>query len=88
MRVCGSWRKQMRIISIDKTTDGLAIKFDEKAKVAPEKLMEFYQHERRLELFAERHFARYRRQAKYYRNGAKSFGNDKLRRKGDKEKKV
>lgn len=33
--------EEMRIISIDKTSDGLAIKFDEKAKVAPEKLMEF-----------------------------------------------
>ena len=33
--------EEMRIISIDKTADGLAIKFDEKAKVAPEKLMEF-----------------------------------------------
>ncbi|MEO6588061.1 MAG: transcription-repair coupling factor, partial [Pyrinomonadaceae bacterium] len=33
--------EEMRIISIDKTTDGLAIKFDEKAKIAPEKLMEF-----------------------------------------------
>ena len=33
--------EEMRIISIDKTSDGLAIKFDEKAKVAPEKLMDF-----------------------------------------------
>ncbi|CAN5640260.1 transcription-repair coupling factor [soil metagenome] len=33
--------EQMRIISIDKTAEGLAIKFDEKAKVLPERLMEF-----------------------------------------------
>ncbi len=33
--------EELRIISIDKTSDGLAIKFDEKAKIAPEKLMEF-----------------------------------------------
>ncbi len=32
--------EEMRIISIDKTSDGLAIKFDEKARVAPEKLMD------------------------------------------------
>ncbi len=33
--------EEMRIISIDKTSDGLAVKFDENAKVAPEKLMDF-----------------------------------------------
>jgi transcription-repair coupling factor (superfamily II helicase) len=33
--------ERMRIISIDKTKDGLAIKLGENAKVAPEKLMEF-----------------------------------------------
>ena len=31
--------EQMRIISIDKTTDGIAIKLSENARVAPEKLM-------------------------------------------------
>ena len=31
--------EQMRIISIDKTTDGVAIKLAENARVAPEKLM-------------------------------------------------
>ncbi|MET0752278.1 MAG: transcription-repair coupling factor [Pyrinomonadaceae bacterium] len=33
--------ESMRVISIDKTKDGLAIKLGENAKVAPEKLMEF-----------------------------------------------
>jgi transcription-repair coupling factor (superfamily II helicase) len=33
--------ERMRIISIDKTKDGLAIKLGENARVAPEKLMEF-----------------------------------------------
>ena len=33
--------EKMHIISIDKTTDGFAVKLDEKAKVAPEKLMDF-----------------------------------------------
>ena len=33
--------EQMRVISIDKTKDGFAIKLSENAKIAPEKLMEF-----------------------------------------------
>jgi len=33
--------EQMRVVSIDKTKDGLAIKLNENAKVNPEKLMEF-----------------------------------------------
>lgn len=33
--------EEMHIVSIDKTAEGIAVKLDEKAKVAPEKLMEF-----------------------------------------------
>jgi transcription-repair coupling factor (superfamily II helicase) len=33
--------ERMRVVSIDKTKDGLAIKLSENARVAPEKLMEF-----------------------------------------------
>ncbi len=33
--------EQMRVVSVDKTRDGLAIKLGENAKVAPEKLMKF-----------------------------------------------
>jgi hypothetical protein len=33
----------MRVISIDKTNEGFAIKLDQNAKVSPESLMEFVQ---------------------------------------------
>ena len=33
--------ERMRVVSIDKTKDGFAIKLGENAKVAPEKLLEF-----------------------------------------------
>ncbi len=33
--------EQMRVVSVDKTRDGLAVKLGENAKVAPEKLMQF-----------------------------------------------
>ena len=31
----------MRVVSVDRTRDGLAVKLGENAKVAPEKLMQF-----------------------------------------------
>ncbi len=33
--------EKMRVVSVDKTREGFAIKLGENAKVAPEKLMEF-----------------------------------------------
>ena len=33
--------EEMRVVSIDKTNDGFAVKLDQNAKVSPEKLMEF-----------------------------------------------
>lgn len=33
--------EELRVVSIDKTNDGIAIKLDQNAKVSPEKLMEF-----------------------------------------------
>ena len=33
--------EELRVVSIDKTPDGIAIKFSEKAKISPEKLAVF-----------------------------------------------
>ena len=41
MRVCAGWRKNLAVLSIDKTPDGVAIKFSEKARISPEKLAVF-----------------------------------------------
>jgi len=35
------WAEAMRLVSVDKTRDGFAVKLNENSKIAPEKLMEF-----------------------------------------------
>jgi transcription-repair coupling factor (superfamily II helicase) len=37
--------EELGVVSIDRTPDGIAVKFSEKARVSPEKLMDFVQHQ-------------------------------------------